>query len=363
MPIKITITKVDMDDHDAKLAGVQFTLRPAEGKFLDDTTERTLITSSGSDGQSGETGESSGQGEQIGEIKIPAHLLQQNHSYILTETSVGDNTSYRLPEGESIRFNVKPDGTIALEEFPDGMCQVNPSDATNLTVFNTHLSLTITKKDQVTKSPLEGATLKLSKWDENKEKFVPFVLESVTNEQGSWTTDGTGAVTLKGTAFTPGRYRLVEVTAPDNYNGTDAVLTFTITQSGEITDAKVGKTTDATETPLTDSDLHYHHSNPSNGEAQIEVFNAAYSALKITKRGAGLDVSDSPLLKDVQFRLKYQGDTTKEPVTVVTDGNGEAVFENLPDGTYRVYGRNGDFLCLSQAKSGTLTSIKNFFGA
>ena len=336
VPIKITITKVDMDDHDAKLAGVQFTLRPAEGKFLDDTTERTLITSSGSDGQSGETGESSGQGEQIGEIKIPAHLLQQNHSYILTETSVGDNTSYRLPEGESIRFNVKPDGTIALEEFPDGMCQVNPSDATNLTVFNTHLSLTITKKDQVTKSPLEGATLKLSKWDENKEKFVPFVLESVTNEQGSWTTDGTGAVTLKGTAFTPGRYQLEEVRAPDNYNGTDAVLTFTITQSGEITDAKVGKTTDATETPLTDSDLHYHHSNPSNGEAQIEVFNAAYSALKITKRGAGLDVSDSPLLKDVQFRLKYQGDTTKEPVTVVTDGNGEAVFENLPDGTYRV---------------------------
>ena len=33
------------------------------------------------------------------------------------------------------------------------------------------------------------------------------------------------------------------------------------------------------------------------------------------------------------------------------------------DGTYRVYGQNGDFLCLSQAKDGTLTSIKNFFGA
>ena len=33
------------------------------------------------------------------------------------------------------------------------------------------------------------------------------------------------------------------------------------------------------------------------------------------------------------------------------------------DGTYRLYGQNGDFLCLSQAKNGTLTSIKNFFGA
>ena len=32
-------------------------------------------------------------------------------------------------------------------------------------------------------------------------------------------------------------------------------------------------------------------------------------------------------------------------------------------GTYRIYGRNGDFLCLSRAAGGTLTSIKNFFGA
>ena len=37
--------------------------------------------------------------------------------------------------------------------------------------------------------------------------------------------------------------------------------------------------------------------------------------------------------------------------------------ESVPDGTYRVYGLDGTFLCLSQAKDGTLTSIKNFFGA
>ena len=44
--------------------------------------------------------------------------------------------------------------------------------------------------------------------------------------------------------------------------------------------------------------------------------------------------------------------------------NGGAVTDNgLADGTYRVYGRNGDFLCLSHADHGTLTSIKNFFGA
>ena len=34
-----------------------------------------------------------------------------------------------------------------------------------------------------------------------------------------------------------------------------------------------------------------------------------------------------------------------------------------PDGTYRVYSRDRQFLCLSRAAGGTLTSIKNFFGA
>ena len=33
------------------------------------------------------------------------------------------------------------------------------------------------------------------------------------------------------------------------------------------------------------------------------------------------------------------------------------------DGTYRIYGRDRQFLCLSRAQDGVLTSIKNFFGA
>lgn len=35
----------------------------------------------------------------------------------------------------------------------------------------------------------------------------------------------------------------------------------------------------------------------------------------------------------------------------------------LADGTYRVYGREGEFLCLSRAAGGEVTAIKNFFGA
>ena len=46
----------------------------------------------------------------------------------------------------------------------------------------------------------------------------------------------------------------------------------------------------------------------------------------------------------------------------VRNGN-DFTDESAPDGTYRVYGQDGAFLCLARAKAGTLTSIKNFFGA
>ena len=46
----------------------------------------------------------------------------------------------------------------------------------------------------------------------------------------------------------------------------------------------------------------------------------------------------------------------------VRNGNPITVPE-LADGTYRVHGKSGEFLCLSRAENGTLTSIKNFFGA
>ena len=43
--------------------------------------------------------------------------------------------------------------------------------------------------------------------------------------------------------------------------------------------------------------------------------------------------------------------------------NGNPITDSrVVDGTYRVYGADGTFLCLSAAKGGVLTAIKNFFG-
>ena len=45
------------------------------------------------------------------------------------------------------------------------------------------------------------------------------------------------------------------------------------------------------------------------------------------------------------------------------NGNAFTVRDALPNGTYRVYGMDGTFLCLSRLEAGTMTSLKNFFGA
>ena len=45
------------------------------------------------------------------------------------------------------------------------------------------------------------------------------------------------------------------------------------------------------------------------------------------------------------------------------NGNPFFIQESLPEGEYRIYGREGAFLCLSRLQGDTMTSLKNFFGA
>lgn len=91
---------------------------------------------------------------------------------------------------------------------------------------------------------------------------------------------------------------------------------------------------------------------------------------------AGYTLAEAVTLEDVQA----QGEALLRPVESmftayplytlpspgkearVRNGNPITVPE-LANGTYRVHGKNGEFLCLSCAENGTLTSIKNFFGA
>ncbi|MEY8387149.1 tRNA pseudouridine(55) synthase TruB [Oscillospiraceae bacterium 38-13] len=89
---------------------------------------------------------------------------------------------------------------------------------------------------------------------------------------------------------------------------------------------------------------------------------------------AGFTLEDAVTLEDVQ----NQGEALLRPLdslftrypalTVRSPGQEKRVrcgnpitLPGTPGGTYRIYGQAGDFLCLSQARDGTLTSLKNFF--
>ncbi len=100
----------------------------------------------------------------------------------------------------------------------------------------------------------------------------------------------------------------------------------------------------------------------------------AMSGLRRTGAG-GFTLADAVTIETVQL----QGEALLRPtdslfashpaLTVRSAGverrvrSGNSFTENaIPDGMYRVYGRDGAFLCLSRATGGTVVSVKNFFG-
>lgn len=100
------------------------------------------------------------------------------------------------------------------------------------------------------------------------------------------------------------------------------------------------------------------------------------SALRRTM-AAGFTLADAVTLE----RVQKEGESLLQPVdslfrahpayrirteraeALCRNGNPLAPHDAPADGLYRVYGRDGTFLCLSRAQNGTLTSLKNFFGA
>lgn len=91
---------------------------------------------------------------------------------------------------------------------------------------------------------------------------------------------------------------------------------------------------------------------------------------------AGFTLEDAVTLEDVQAQgeallLPTDSLFADSPILLLkTDREEKRVrcgnpitMPGIPDGTYRVYGQDRTFLCLSRAENGTLTSIKNFFGA
>ncbi|MGO4945468.1 SpaA isopeptide-forming pilin-related protein [Blautia sp. Sow4_E7] len=351
--IQVSLTKVDYEDPTKKLGGVTFTLKPAEGSgFVEGYTE-----SIESDGTVKLTTDANGT------VRIPLELMKHDNSYILTETGLGSNSSYRLAEHEAdrqITFKVEKGGTITITN-PNDMFQLDQDEngvinAAALIVSNQKITLTVDKQNQATGQKLKDVTLKLSKQDTNG-NWNPVSLSGITDADGQWTTDDTGAVTFKGDNFTPGTYKLEEVSTPEGYNLIAGPLTFIIDQSGKVTEAAVGNDSLAGLAGNSWNAKNFTITNPADGkpgEITLNVSNAAYTDLKIIKEG-----SDGVLLNDVEFRLDYWDGTQWQYVNLdnngkavvtnhvltsggienakrTTDTNGIVIFSGLPNGKYRL---------------------------
>ena len=89
------------------------------------------------------------------------------------------------------------------------------------------------------------------------------------------------------------------------------------------------------------------------------------SALRRTM-AAGFTLADAVTLERVHSLFRAHPAyhiRTERAEALCRNGNPLAPPDAPADGLYRVYGWDGTFLCLSRAQNGTLTSLKNFFGA
>lgn len=109
---------------------------------------------------------------------------------------------------------------------------------------------------------------------------------------------------------------------------------------------------------------------------QVLGCGACMSSLRRTM-AAGFTLSESVTLETVQEEKEALLRPTdslfrQHPSFTLQNARQEALCSNgnhfyiegeLPADTYRVYGTDGTFLCLSELRGGTMTSVKNFFGA
>jgi len=323
-----------LDDKGNPLAGAEFRIvyTPLEGgSFVDDSTS-IIYYKTGEDGklrlQSSES-----------QNEVQPDLTKQG-TYKIYETAAPDG--YMVPlksDGSPILLaTITVDAEDKMKVESNYADIVTPSlekhdSQAKITVVNKPIQIDIEKADQASGKAVSGAVLKLSKLN-NDGSWVPVSETGVSDSSYTWVTSD-NKVSFKGAEITDGIYKLEEESAPYGYNSVAAPLIFEVDQAGRIT-----------ETSLADSDGNYNlgkidvaklynykitnSADDKIGSINIQVIDAKYSTLQITKKG-----SDGSKLNGVELKLSPKDSASSwEEKTVTTDNDGIASFDALPDGEY-----------------------------
>lgn len=220
----------------------------------------------------------------------------------------------------------------------------NYDSVVELGVTDKPISIDIAKVDQASKQPISGVTLKLSKLSSDN-KWIPVSNASAGGgTDGTWITTG-NVVTFTGSEITSGVYMLEEIQALDGYNPVAAPLVFRVDKAGRVSEVSLadstedGCTYDLSKFETASKLKNYTITNSSDGtvgSVRIDIFNAKYTDLEITKKDP-----DGNVLSGVEFVLEYKDSNNgwqkiENSAKLTTDQSGIVTFGKLPDGMYRL---------------------------
>lgn len=322
---------------DIPLAGVKFKIKPYRDMdtFADGTKAEKELTPTDKNG-----------------MIFLTKLLVCNNDYVLWESDIGENKSYKLPDDKTkqqVVIHVDQNGKISFKSS-NSLYSVNTEESAEgaddagkvITVRNELINVVIGKVDVDTNALLPGVTLKLTPvtpdltladvkvYELTENAQTGMTGATVTESSITWTTTGNRVLFRN---LKPGQYQLEETAVPADggYRRITSSYTFEVKQNGTVS-------ADTTNNAFV---ITNHDDGEINKESEITVKNELYkTVLEIIKNG-----SDGKL-QNVAFKLEKKNATgeyvafntgnSDDKSILITGSDGKCTFTDLTNGTYRL---------------------------
>ena len=269
--------------------------------------------------------------EYEGKVKDNEHTPFRVEQDIQSDTYIRDSISSPLDIGD---FTKDKEDYVDLK-IPDGKAKPDPMVIENEPA---RVDFGFVKKDSVDNTTLEGAVFRIEKYDHLTDTYKKidqngnFLADADQNDKSKhgWTETSDNQGKFKFKELRDGRYRIVEIKAPDGYKIDDDPVKFKF----EVDHGKTYQdmpNSDLRPELTTDKDIY----NDKNG-IYFEKVDAVDHNTKLD--GAVFELQKKN--GDTYESIDKSGNLTtddKDKWRETSDGQGKFKFEKIPDGEYQVY--------------------------